>query len=61
MYSTRHSCQIFMNLEFFIQIFYKILKFHENLSSGVELFYADGRTDRRDEDNSRFSQFCGRA
>jgi len=25
---------------------------------GAELFHADGRTDRRDEANSRFSQFC---
>jgi len=28
---------------------------------GAELFHADGRTDRRDETNSRFSQFCERA
>jgi len=25
---------------------------------GAELFHADGRTDGRDETNSRFSQFC---
>jgi hypothetical protein len=25
---------------------------------GAEMFHADGRTDRRDEVNSRFSQFC---
>ena len=25
---------------------------------GAELFHADGRTDRHDEANSRFSQFC---
>jgi hypothetical protein len=25
---------------------------------GAELFDADGQTDRRDEANSRFSQFC---
>jgi hypothetical protein len=24
---------------------------------GAEFFYADGRTDRHDENNSRFSQF----
>ena len=24
----------------------------------VELFHADGATDRQDEANSRFSQFC---
>jgi hypothetical protein len=27
-------------------------------SVGAELFYADGQTDRQDEANSRFSQFC---
>ena len=29
-------------------------------SVGVELFYADEQTDRHDEPNSRFSQFCER-
>jgi hypothetical protein len=28
---------------------------------GAELLYADGQTDRHDEANSRFSQFCERA
>jgi len=28
---------------------------------GAELFQADRRTDRHDEDNSRFSQLCERA
>jgi len=28
---------------------------------GAELFHADRRTDRHDEPNSRFSQFCERA
>jgi len=28
---------------------------------GAKLFHADGRTDRYDEVNSRFSQFCERA
>jgi hypothetical protein len=27
-------------------------------SVGAELFHADGQTDRHDEVNSRFSQFC---
>jgi hypothetical protein len=27
---------------------------------GAELFHAAGQTDRHDEANSRFSQFCGR-
>jgi len=30
-------------------------------SEGAELFHADGDTDRLDEANSRFSQFCDRA
>jgi len=25
---------------------------------GVELFHADGRTDKHEEANSRFSKFC---
>ena len=36
-------------------------KFHENLSSGIRFVPCgkkDGRTDRRDEVNSRFSEFC---
>jgi hypothetical protein len=28
---------------------------------GAELFHADGQTDRHDEVQSRFSQFCVRA
>ena len=28
---------------------------------GAELFRAEGRTDKHDETNSRFSQFCERA
>jgi len=28
---------------------------------GAEFFLADGRTDRHDDDNSRFSKFCERA
>jgi hypothetical protein len=28
---------------------------------GAELFYAGGRTDRNDEANIRFTQFCERA
>jgi hypothetical protein len=40
------------------------IKFHENPSSGsrvVPCGQTDGRTDRRDEGNSRFSQLCERA
>jgi len=28
---------------------------------GAELFHVDGRTDKHDEANSRFPQFCERA
>ena len=28
------------------------------LPVGAEMFHADGQTDRHDEANSRFSQFC---
>jgi len=34
------------------------MKFH---AAGAELFYADGQTDRRDEADIRFSQFCEKA
>ena len=50
-----------MKLEFSRQIFEKSSnnKCSESPSSGSrELFHADGRTDRHDEANSRFSQFC---
>ena len=42
---------------------YSCIKFHENPSSGsrrVTCKRKDGRTDRYDESNSRFSQFCER-
>ena len=67
MSSTRYSCQILMKLQFSRLIFEKILKFkpHENPSTEAALFHADGRdgwtdgqTDRYEEVNSRFSQFC---
>jgi len=50
-----------MKLEFSQQIFGKSsnIKFHENPSSGIRLV-PFGRTDRRDEANSHFSQFCQR-
>jgi hypothetical protein len=48
-------------LEFSQQIFGKYsVKFHENPSSGSRVF-PRGRTDRRDEANSRSSQFYGSA
>ena len=59
-------CQILIKLEFSIQIFEEDsnLKFHENPSCGsraVLCGQTDGRTDRHDEANCHFSQFCERA
>jgi len=55
-----------MELEFSRQIFEKSsnTKLHENPSSGIRVVpcgRTDGRTDRHDEADSRFSQFCERA
>jgi len=52
---------IFMKLEFFSTDFRKILKksnFIKIRPVGTKLFHADRRTDRHDDANSRFSQFC---
>jgi len=54
-----------MKLEFSQQVFeeYPNIKFHVNPSSGsrvVPCGQTDGRTDRHDKANSRFSQFCKR-
>ena len=59
MYSTRFSNQILMELRFSRQIFEKSsnIKFHQNPSRGSQVVPC-GRTDRHDEGNSRFSQFC---
>jgi hypothetical protein len=61
--NTRYSCLILMELEFSRQIFEKcsrsnFIKIHP---VGAKVFHADERTDRHDEANSRFSQFCARA
>ena len=58
--SAHYSYPILKKLEFSIQIFekYSDIKFHENSSIGADLLHADRRVDRRDESNSRFSQFC---
>ena len=39
----------------------QISNFMNTNAGGAELFLADRRTDRHDEANSRFSQFCERA
>ena len=48
--------QIVMELEFYRQIFKKSsnIEFHENNSSGTELFDGDGQTDWHDEATGRF-------
>jgi len=50
-----------MKLEFSRQLFekYSNIKFHKNPSSGSRVV-PWGRTDRIDEANSRFTQFCER-
>jgi len=58
-----NSCKILMTLDFSQQIFEKSsnIKFHKNLSSGswvVPWECMDQATDRHNEANSRFSQFC---
>jgi hypothetical protein len=35
-----------------------MLNFMKILSVGIDLFHANGRTERHDEANRRFSQFC---
>ena len=53
-----------MKLEISRQIFEEkaqISSFIKIRPVGAELFHADGRRDKHDEANSRFSQFCERA
>jgi len=67
MWHTRYSCQILTKLEFSRQIFEtpSNIKFPGNPSSGSRVVACgqrerrtDGRTDKHEEANSRFSQFC---
>jgi hypothetical protein len=62
MQSTRYSCQILMNYEFFQQIFEKCsnIKFNENPSSGNRVVQRE-RTDRQVDAKSRFWLFSERA
>jgi len=57
-----HSCQVLVKIIFSIKIFKKHtnIELHANPSSGSRVFLC-GRTDRHDETNSRFSQFCERS
>ena len=63
MQSTLYSCPVLMKLEFPQHIFekYPNIKFHDSPSSGswvVPCGQRDGRTDRHDEADSIFLQFC---
>jgi hypothetical protein len=63
MLNTRFSCRIFMKLEFSRHILEKsqISSFIKIRPVRAELFHADVQTDRDDEANISFSQFCERA
>jgi len=59
MLSTHHSCQILIKLEL-LDRFSKntqVSNFMKILPVEDELFPADGRTDRHEQTNSRFSKF----
>jgi len=61
MKSTRHSCQTVIELGISRRIFFfyfQIPNFLNVRPVGAELFHVDRQTDRYDEANSRFSQFC---
>jgi hypothetical protein len=60
---TYYSYQILMIFKLLRQFFEKIIKYQVSWKIhqvGAKLFHADGRTDRDDEPNSRFWQFCER-
>ena len=59
MLGPSYSSQILMKHEFSRQIFekYSNIIFHENSANG-SLIVPCGETDRNDEANNRFSQFC---
>jgi hypothetical protein len=64
MYIRRYSCQILMKLQVSRETSEKknqISNFTKIRPVAAELLRADGRADRHDEANSRFSRFCERA
>jgi len=59
--STHYYCQIWTKLEIFWQIYMKnsqISIFMKICPMGAELLKPDGQTDRHDEANGCFLQFC---
>jgi len=62
MKSTRYSCQILIKLEFSRRDFLKSsnIIFHENSTSGIEVV-SHRPSDRLNEANGPFKQFCERA
>ena len=61
---TRYFCRILVELEFSTHTFEKKAQVSSLIKIrpvGAELFHADTRTEKYEEANSRFSQFCERA
>jgi hypothetical protein len=64
LYGSRYSCQILMEVEFFMDRFSKKTQtpnFMKIFPLGTELFDADGQTDRHAEGNVRFLVFFERS
>ena len=57
---TSFLCQIFIKVESYPDFWKRpqIPNYKEIRPVGTGLFYADGQTDRHDEANRHFSQFC---
>ena len=62
--SVRYPCQMLKKFVFFpyrVSNSRQILNFNRIRSVAAELFHTDGQTDRHDEANSRYSEFCERS
>jgi len=59
----RYPCRMLKKVDFPRHIFNsrQIINFNRIRSVGAELFHTDGQTDRHDEANSRYLEFCERA